>query len=969
MFLKRQFRKTAGEDAEEILIRMGDIARDAKRYVAAAALYGEALIKNPNNAGIHIQCGHMHKECGQYSIAEEHYLAARTIVPNDPDLALQLGHLYKVRGWPQQALDAYFRASQLKPGWTEVQAEIEGLRQAGVVQNTVAMLPAPTTHETRNAGADWLDCHLDEISASGRLRGWALGDHEPARLSFLVDGAMFTTATCNEERPDVHAAKKGGHLVGFDIPLPLSTLDGKEHVLEIRDSGDQVVSFVWQASLVTACHFARIYERPVLSDMDGPASGVIKGWVLAEDPITRRIRGGCDILVTCDDVPVQQLKADRYRADVGMATGKDSNCGYQFSPSVRFQKPYPQTFRFFLLPEKQELKGSPISTSFLDDAQGAAVLSLIAEIERLHIQLTKLRTRAQEVLPQSRFTLLDYHAWARRYFVRLRERVDLRRASSPPQTLISVIMPTYRPLISDFLQAIESVFAQTYGEWELIIADDGSGQPELEAIFTEVQARDPRVHVIRLDENSGISNATNAALSMAKGEWIAFFDHDDLLVDVALEVMVEAAINTGALVLYSDEDKIDPAGYFQDPALKPDWNHRLLLNVNYVCHLLFVERHTLQAAGKLDPEYDGAQDHDLILRLSEMVTAQKIHHVPEILYHWRMTASSTALQVSAKPYAIEAGIRAVAAHLERINRPAKVTNILNSTLYDIEWKHSAYPMVSIIIPFKDNVDVTQRCLESIHRNSEYENFEVVLVDNWSTSPRTLSFVRDLAQLSSVRVIRVEEDFNYSRLNNTAVETCTSPFLFFMNNDLFVDRPDWLRVVLDEALADPQVGIVGGKFHYPNGRIQHAGVVLGIGGVAGHVHSGRPKDEGGYAGRALFAQELSAVTGAGMLVRSDIFNEVGGFDEVDLKVAFNDIDLCLKVRRAGYKIIWTPKFTAEHHESLSRGSDDVPEKEARFFAENQIMLDRWGPELQRDPFYNPHFVLNRQPFFDLSDPDL
>jgi GT2 family glycosyltransferase len=376
----------------------------------------------------------------------------------------------------------------------------------------------------------------------------------------------------------------------------------------------------------------------------------------------------------------------------------------------------------------------------------------------------------------------------------------------------------------------------------------------------------------------------------------------------------------------------------------------------------------LDETGHLNPRFDGAQDHDLILRLAEKVSTGAILHVPEVLYHWRASENSTALNIAAKPYAVEAGEVCVQAHLERIGRPADVTNIQSSTLYHQRWQIGWEPSVDIIIPFKDQIAVTSRCVDAILEQTRYSNFTLTLIDNWSASDEATAFVARISRAKRVRVLRSEEDFNYSRLNNQAAAKSSADFLFLMNNDIFIENGDWLGVCVAEALADPAVGIVGGKLLYPNRTVQHAGIVSGLGGVAGHIGVGLVEEDFGYAGRLLFAQEVAAVTAAAMLIRSSVFRQVGGFDEEKLKVAFNDVDLCLKVRRAGYKIIWTPDFVAEHHESLSRGSDDHPLQEARFFHEAQTMVERWGATLMDDPFYNKNFTLDRSPFSEMRAPD-
>jgi GT2 family glycosyltransferase len=617
------------------------------------------------------------------------------------------------------------------------------------------------------------------------------------------------------------------------------------------------------------------------------------------------------------------------------------------------------------MPEDVELVNSPQHTTIVSDAEEARLLALADSVDNLHRELTRIRRQVRELLPRPSYTLATYDAWFRRYAEALRNRY-IENAEVPGAPLVSVICPVYRPNLAEFEAAVESVRVQTYTNWELILVDDHSRDQALTARINRFADEDSRIRAVRRSKNGKISAATNTALEVARGEWVAFFDHDDLLVDVALSCMLKAAQDGTKTVLYSDEDKVDASGIFIDPAMKPDWNHRLMLGVNYVCHLLMVRRDALDRVRPLRGAYDGAQDHDLILRLSETVPEAEILHVPEILYHWRKATNSTASGLSAKPYASSAGVRAVSDHLERLGRLAEVRAVDDMTLYEVRFKLMKKPWVTVVIPFKDQIETTQRCIDALEKRTAYSNLDLVLVDNWSTSPESEKFAATIRRKKNTRLLRVEEPFNFSRLNNLAVKGTKAEYIVFMNNDLFVSNEDWLTAILGEAESDSRVGAVGGRFTYPNGTVQHAGVVLGIGGVAGHVHAGLPRDDGGYAGRALMAQEMSAVTGAGMLVRRSAFEEVGGFDESDLQVAFNDIDLCLKLRRAGYRIIYTPAFQAEHHESLSRGDDEHPLQETRFFHEGEVMRERWGEILLRDPFYSRHFSLDKQPFFDLVD---
>jgi GT2 family glycosyltransferase len=436
----------------------------------------------------------------------------------------------------------------------------------------------------------------------------------------------------------------------------------------------------------------------------------------------------------------------------------------------------------------------------------------------------------------------------------------------------------------------------------------------------------------------------------------------------ALEFMLEAAQRTGARLLYCDEDKIDDAGVYSEVNFKPDWNYRLLLAQNYVCHLLFVAAEQLRRAGPLRRDCDGAQDHDLILRLAEITPPGQIHHVPDVLYHWRKTPTSTASSGKSKSYAVDAGVRAVSEHLQRRGVAARVTSPFDATFYAVEWIVMKPPKVSIIIPFREHIDLTRACVRAILDITAYPDFEIVLVDNWSVSAEAEAFAAEIAALPQVRLIRVERAFNYSELNNIAVAATTGEMLVFLNNDVFIRQANWLEQMVGEACADPTIAIVGAKLQYPNGLVQHAGVVLGVGGVADHSSRGLQAHDPGYMARAICAQDLSAVTAACMLCRRAAFDEVGGFDAANLHVAFNDVDLCLKVSEAGHRVVWTPQVWAEHRESLSRGSDFKPEHQARFFAENQFMEHKWSARLAHDPHYSRFFSRRSGLFRDLVEPD-
>ena len=540
-----------------------------------------------------------------------------------------------------------------------------------------------------------------------------------------------------------------------------------------------------------------------------------------------------------------------------------------------------------------------------------------------------------------------------------------REFDSPP--LFSVVVPLYRT-DREFLSAmVESVRSQTYRHWELILSDGSPHPSPLGGWLSDIRGSDERIRVISPGkEPLGISDNTNRAISLAKGDYVAFLDHDDVLCPHALYACAEAILNARgdgrgeADVIYSDEDKMDLKGKtFREPAFKPDFDPDLLYSVNYICHLLVVRRSFLMETGLLRSAYDGAQDYDLILRLSER--AGRIIHIPQILYHWRCHQESTSQNPEAKSEAFEAGRRALNAHYERCRIPAQAVMGefpgLYRTVY--HWPHS--PLVSILIPNKDQVPVLKRCLMSILEKTEYPSYEILIIENNSTQEETFRFYREMSAADErVHVVTYREAFNYSAINNYGAARASGDYLLLLNNDTEVIDPSWLTELMGYGQR-PDVGIVGARLYYPDNRIQHAGVVLGYGGVAGHCFVQQPRESTGYCHRIICAQDYSAVTAACMLVRRSVYEEVGGFFE-GLAVAFNDVDFCLKVREKGYLVVYDPHAQLIHYESLSRGLEDTPEKQARFAREIALIRSRWPKAFDApDPYYNPNLSLETQDF--------
>ncbi len=563
----------------------------------------------------------------------------------------------------------------------------------------------------------------------------------------------------------------------------------------------------------------------------------------------------------------------------------------------------------------------------------------------------RLRTRPQVVS--------DYALWTRKYdtigehsLAALRARAQALAESGP---LISVLVPTYNTPDVWLRRCLDSVLAQVWPRWELCIADDASPDPQVKAVLEEYARADARIRVKRRGRNGHISAASNTALDMARGDFVALLDHDDELRPHALLEMAGAIVrNPDIQLAYSDEDKLNGDGDRFDPYFKPDWNPDLLRSQNYVCHLSVIRTSLVREVGGFRTGFEGSQDHDLILRCTERLTAAQIHHVPKILYHWRAIEGSTALTRDSKDYAAAAGARAVAEHLDRIGAGAAVEELAHGH-FRVRWPlPDPAPKVSLIIPTRDRFELLRTCVESLLASTDYAPFELVVVDNQSSEPDAVAYLDELASRERVRVLRYDAPFNYSAINNWAVTQCDGELVGLVNNDIEVISPGWLSEMASHALR-AEVGAVGAMLYYPNDTIQHAGVVAGVYGVAGHIYAGMPRGYHGHGARAWVAQELSAVTGACLLVRRRVFEEVGGLDE-HLQVAFNDIDFCLRLREHGYHNVWTPFAELYHHESASRGSEDTDEKKARFAGEIQFMKDRWAAVLQDDPAYNPNLSL-------------
>lgn len=557
----------------------------------------------------------------------------------------------------------------------------------------------------------------------------------------------------------------------------------------------------------------------------------------------------------------------------------------------------------------------------------------------------------------------SYQEWLRRHDPTdehsmriLKEKVDALHL----KTKFSVVMPVYNPPIEFLRQAIESVQAQVYSNWELCIADDLSTNPQVQELLRGVADSDPRIKVVYRDKNGHISAASNSALAIASGEFVCLMDHDDLLSPHALAYVAMAIHDhPDAQLLYSDEDKIDTANSRYDPYFKCEFNYELFLAQNMVSHLGVYRRSLLERIGGFREGFEGAQDWDLALRVIEKIESSNIIHIPRVLYHWRAFSGSTALAIEEKGYASKAQIAAVTAHMMRIGKGDARIGLSphSSGLLRVQFAlPQPLPKVSIVIPTKDKVELLKVCVESIFDKTDYKNYEIIIVNNNSEEERTFEYFEELKR-RGVGVLDINAPFNYSSLNNRAVSEAKGEYICLLNNDIEIITPDWLSEMISFA-AQPSVGCVGARLWYPDGTLQHAGVILGVLSVAGHVYRGMPRSYPGYFGRAWVHQSMSAVTAACLVVEKRIYEEVGGLDE-RFAVAFNDIDFCIRVREAGYRNVWTPYAEMIHHESATRGAEDNAEKKARFNGEVNLMFSRWGEALKKDPSYSPNLSLDRE----------
>lgn len=646
------------------------------------------------------------------------------------------------------------------------------------------------------------------------------------------------------------------------------------------------------------------------------------------------------------------------RPDVGITCFKDRKAdkfGFYIVTDIGKKSKMFVTFR-----EISHVTGKPIDSLTIRLTKAAIQVRTPLEKAKILKGIVYVRQHGVVALYHKVFKTKqkNYEKWFEANKVSEKELTEQANSSFVMNPKFSIIVPVYNTPLNFLKDMIESVQKQSYSNWELCISNGSSENEALNKELKKYAAKDSRIKWVALEENKGIAGNTNAALDLADGDFIALLDHDDMLAPNALYEYVRALNNDPEIdAMYSDEDKVDQNGKVHfEPHFKSDLNMELLRTNNYICHLFAVRKSIVDQFGGFRSEYDGSQDYDFILRSVEL--ARKVYHCPKILYYWRCHMNSTAENPESKMYAFEAGKRAVQDHFKRLNMDVTTEMGVRLGWYRNTFHLSYHPKVTIMIPNKDHIDDLEKCLHSIYEKSTYDNYEVLIIENNSTEQETFAYYEEAKQkYQNLKVVTWEGPFNYSAINNYGEKFAEGEYLLLLNNDIEVITPDFLEKMLGLCMQK-QTGIVGAQLYYEDDTVQHAGVIVGVGGVAAHAFSGIGRGEIHYMARNAVVQNLSAVTAACMLVKKSVYEEVNGLDELFV-VAFNDIDFCLRVGKAGYEVVYQPDAELYHYESKSRGYEDTPEKIERFGKEISRFNTVWEEFLDKgDPYYNKNFSLDK-----------
>ena len=660
-----------------------------------------------------------------------------------------------------------------------------------------------------------------------------------------------------------------------------------------------------------------------------------------------------EIEITVTDekkTPVDAIVTWAARPDVGLAKYGDPKAGHV---GIFLEIPFHGQHLVTVYFKEKNAQGNVISEQSLPlNPALIAARKFLKESKAQYVSTKKSLIWLKKKLTGNEYA--DYDTWLRIMRVSRQELFEQRKTKFSYAPKFSVVVPLYHTPAKFLKDLVRSMMYQSYANWELCLVNASPEDVHLTSLLENWAMRDKRIRVIRLEKNLGIAQNTNAGIAASTGEFIAFLDHDDFLEPDALFCYADALNKDKTIdVFYSDEDKTDEyAAHYFYPHFKSDFNIDLLHANNYMCHFLAVRKSLVDTVGGLNEKFDGAQDYDFVLRLTE--NTKKIYHCPRILYHWRCSNQSTAANQGNKMYAIHAGKAALNAHYKRIGWNARAQEGAVDGWYQTKFTLKEEPLVSILIPNKDHTDDLDVCLNSFFERADYQNYEFIIIENNSVLPETFAYYEKIEkEYDNVKVVYWEAGFNYSAINNFGFKFAKGDYIMLLNNDVELITPDIFQSMLGFCMR-PEVGIVGAKLLYNDHTVQHAGVLVGAGGLADHVFKGIHEDDPGYMGRAISSQDVSAVTAACLLVKRSVYEEVGGLED-EFQVAFNDVDFCLKVRKAGYLIVYDADVKLFHYESKSRGMEDTTERFIRFGNEMMLLNSKWDIlSTFVDPYYNPNF---------------
>lgn len=800
------------------------------------------------------------------------------------------------------------------------------------------------------------------------LKGWCFHTfNKTIKLKLKINDKTYNNFKFHNRLDliDVYPKETNGKNVGFsikvdDLPNVINTVElwanSSDESARLVKLGRKDMDSIMQKTTINYCIDS--YEEP---GTNHPMT-TIAGW--AYSPYGDLSYEVYDELGNNVEIVLQMSKRkDLVKSEI--VPEKKSICGFHIAFKGEENKKY-----FLFLKVKEELEKIEINNALLSLNANQSLIKAInlTNIKKAIVYTKKHGIKNLLIKVVSKFEAKennnanDYNEWAKMFDLSKEQLAKQRNTNFELMPTMSLVVATYNTPIRYLKEMIDTVIDQSYSSWELCIADGSTDDQVLDYVNKNYQ-NETRIKIKKLDKNYGISGNMNAAIDMATGDFIGFYDHDDTLTPDALFEFVKAYNSNPKLeVIYSDEDKIDSESKKRfEPHFKSDFNIDLLCSSNYICHLLFVKSSLIQTVGKFRSEYDGAQDHDFILRCVENLDRDSIYHIPKILYHWRVHQNSTSDNPESKLYAFEAGVKASQDYFDRKGIKAKVEPGPLLGCYRVKYLLENEPKVSILIPNKDHIEDLKRCLTSIYDKTTYNNYEIIIIENNSEDDETFKYYNFLEEkYDNLQVVYWKDEFNYSAINNYGAKYAKGDYLLLLNNDTEVINPDWLDEMVGYCSRD-DVGIVGARLYYHDDTVQHAGVIIGLGGVAGHCFVNFPRDSYGYFRYLVCARDYSAVTAACLLVKKDVFEKVNGLDE-KFKVAFNDIDFCLKVRKLGYLVVYNPYAELYHYESKSRGMENSVEKVIRFNNEIDRFKKKWKDILLNgDPYYNPNLTLAKNDF--------